>query len=109
MISLSCAQINTILAGTLSGPDQQVTSVSTDSRAIVAGALFIALKGPNFDGAAFVADVKAKGAVAVVLEQPVADDITQIIVPDTRLALGQLAAAVKARLAPSRWQALAMP
>lgn len=100
MITLSCAQINTILSGTLSGLNQQVTSVSTDSRAIAAGALFIALKGPNFDGAAFVADVKAKGAVAVVLEQPVADDITQIIVPDTRLALGQLAAALKARLAP---------
>ncbi|MBZ9611367.1 UDP-N-acetylmuramoyl-tripeptide--D-alanyl-D-alanine ligase [Rheinheimera maricola] len=100
MINLSCQQINSFLSGTLHGPDQTITSVSTDSRVISNGALFIALKGPNFDGAAFVTDVKAKGAVAVVLEQPVADDITQIIVPDTRLALGQLAAALKARLAP---------
>jgi UDP-N-acetylmuramoyl-tripeptide--D-alanyl-D-alanine ligase len=104
MISLSCQQINTILSGTLLAPGdkatQQVSSVSTDSRAIAAGSLFIALKGPNFDGSAFVADVKAKGAVAVVLQQPVADDIIQIIVPDTRLALGQLAAALKEQLAP---------
>jgi UDP-N-acetylmuramoyl-tripeptide--D-alanyl-D-alanine ligase len=67
---------------------------------ISAGELFIALKGPNFDGSAFVAEVQAKGATAVVVEHPVDSDITQIIVPDSRLALGQLAAALKARLAP---------
>mgnify|MGYP006192318327 FL=1 len=99
MITLSCVEISRMLGAKLLGADQQITSVSTDSRSITAGELFIALKGPNFDGAAFVSDVKAKGAVAVVLEQPVAEDITQLIVADTRLALGQLAAAVKARLA----------
>ena len=99
MITLSCVEISRMLGAKLLGADQQITSVSTDSRSITAGELFIALKGPNFDGAAFVSDVKAKGAVAVVLEQPVAEDITQLIVPDTRLALGQLAAAVKQRLA----------
>lgn len=100
MISLSCKEINQILNGEMTGTDVMINSVSTDSRKISPGELFIALKGPNFDGSAFVADVKAKGAVAVVVEQPVAEDITQIIVRDTRLALGQLAAAVKARLAP---------
>jgi UDP-N-acetylmuramoyl-tripeptide--D-alanyl-D-alanine ligase len=100
MIQLSCTEIAHILDGVMTGSDVAVTSVSTDSRSIGSGALFIALKGPNFDGSAFVAAVKAKGAVAVVLEHPVAEDITQIIVRDTRLALGQLAAAVKARLAP---------
>lgn len=100
MISLSCKEITQILDGVMSGADIEIKSVSTDSRNITAGDLFIALKGPNFDGSAFIADVKAKGAVAVVVEHPVAEDITQIIVRDTRLALGQLAAAVKAKLAP---------
>ncbi|MDP2714758.1 UDP-N-acetylmuramoyl-tripeptide--D-alanyl-D-alanine ligase [Rheinheimera sp.] len=100
MIPLSCVEINAMVNGTMTGPDVSITSVSTDSRVISAGELFIALKGPNFDGSAFVADVKTKGAAAVVVEHPVDTDITQIIVPDSRLALGQLAAALKARLAP---------
>lgn len=100
MIRLACSEIATMLGARMLGSEQVISSVSTDSRSISAGELFIALKGPNFDGAAFVADVKAKGAVAVVLEQPVSEDITQLIVPDTRVALGQLGAALKARLAP---------
>lgn len=100
MISLRCSDITEILHGSLHGDDVTVTSVSTDSRSISAGELFIALKGPNFDGTAFVAEVKAKGAIAVVTEQQVSEAISQIVVQDTRLALGQLAAAVKARLAP---------
>lgn len=100
MISLRCSDITEILNGSLHGDDATVTSVSTDSRSIGAGELFIALKGPNFDGTAFIAEVKAKGAIAVVTEQQVSEAISQIVVQDTRLALGQLAAAVKARLAP---------
>jgi UDP-N-acetylmuramoyl-tripeptide--D-alanyl-D-alanine ligase len=100
MITLNGKEIAQILDGVLTGADVSISAVSTDSRAIAEGDLFIALKGPNFDGSAFVADVKARGAAAVVVEHPVAEDITQIIVRDTRLALGQLAAAVKARLAP---------
>lgn len=100
MISLRCSDITKILNGSLHGDDATVTSVSTDSRSIGAGELFIALKGPNFDGTAFIAEVKAKGAIAVVTEQQVSEAISQIVVQDTRLALGQLAAAVKARLAP---------
>lgn len=100
MMSLRCSDVTEILNGNLHGDDVTITSVSTDSRSISAGELFIALKGPNFDGTAFIAEVKAKGAIAVVTEQQVAEDISQIVVQDTRLALGQLAAAVKARLAP---------
>ena len=102
MISLRCSDITEILNGSLHGDDVTVTSVSTDSRSIGAGELFIALKGPNFDGTAFIAEVKAKGAIAVVTEQQVSEAISQIVVQDTRLALGQLAAAVKARLAPKK-------
>lgn len=100
MIKLNCAEIALMLDGALTGHNVSISNVSTDSRVIGEHDLFIALKGPNFDGSAFVADVKEKGAAAVVVEQAVAVDIPQIIVQDTRLALGQLAAAVKARLAP---------
>ncbi|MGI5308320.1 UDP-N-acetylmuramoyl-tripeptide--D-alanyl-D-alanine ligase [Rheinheimera sp. WS51] len=98
MISLSCQQIAQIVDGRLVGADQQITSVSTDSRNITQGQLFIALTGPNFDGANFVADVKAQGGAAVIVERAVNVDISQIIVSDSRLALGKLGAAVKAQL-----------
>ncbi|WNO60320.1 UDP-N-acetylmuramoyl-tripeptide--D-alanyl-D-alanine ligase [Rheinheimera sp. MMS21-TC3] len=98
MISLSCQDITQIVQGRLVGADAIITSVSTDSRNISPGQLFIALKGPNFDAANFVADVKAQGAAAVIVERPVAVEISQIIVADSRVALGQLAAAVKAKL-----------
>ena len=100
MITLSCAEIATLLQGQLIGTDHLISEVSTDSRTINAGALFIALKGPNFDGSRFVDDVIAKGAAAIVTERPLPADISQIVVADTRLALGQLGAAVKARLLP---------
>lgn len=100
MITLSCAEIATLLQGQLIGQDQPINTVSTDSRTISPGALFIALKGPNFDGSRFVADVISKGGAAIVVERPLDCAISQIVVADTRLALGQLGAAVKARLQP---------
>ena len=100
MINLSCQEICQITGATMIGPDATISSVSTDSRNINAGDLFIALKGPNFDGANFAAEVVSKGATALLLHHPVELDVTQIIVADTRLALGQLAAAVKQRVAP---------
>ncbi|WP_019677041.1 UDP-N-acetylmuramoyl-tripeptide--D-alanyl-D-alanine ligase [Arsukibacterium perlucidum] len=100
MITLSCAEIATLLQGQFIGQDHQISEVSTDSRTISRGALFIALKGPNFDGSRFAADVSAKGAAAIVADRPLECDISQIVVADTRLALGQLGAAVKARLQP---------
>lgn len=100
MIKMRCSGIAICLQGKLTGPDVDINAVSTDSRAISAGSLFIALKGPHYDGAAFIDDVIQKGAVAVVVSQPVARNITQIIVEDTRLALGQLGAEVKRRVAP---------
>ncbi|SNY60682.1 UDP-N-acetylmuramoyl-tripeptide--D-alanyl-D-alanine ligase [Arsukibacterium tuosuense] len=100
MITLSCAEIASLLQGQLIGDNHPISDVSTDSRTISRGALFIALKGPNFDGSRFVADVMAKGAAAIVVDRPLDCDISQIIVADTRQALGQLGAAIKARLQP---------
>jgi UDP-N-acetylmuramoyl-tripeptide--D-alanyl-D-alanine ligase len=88
------------LHGKLEGSDARFTAVSTDTRTIRQGDLFIALKGENFDGAKFVPDALKAGAVAAVVsaegyERNRAILNTQssiLIVEDTRIALGQLAA-----------------
>ncbi|NVK26214.1 MAG: UDP-N-acetylmuramoyl-tripeptide--D-alanyl-D-alanine ligase [Gammaproteobacteria bacterium] len=73
---------------------QLIDYVSTDSRTIQADQVFVALKGPNFDGSKFIAEVKEKGAIAVVTEQLVDVDIPQFKVPNALRAYGQIAAAV---------------
>jgi UDP-N-acetylmuramoyl-tripeptide--D-alanyl-D-alanine ligase len=79
--------------GRLHGADGSFDGVSTDSRSIAAGELFVALSGPNFDGGKFVSHAKSKGAAGAVVETPVGEDLSQIEVENTRLALGQLGAA----------------
>ena len=66
--------------------------VTTDSRAVEPGALFVALKGPNFDGHDFVEAAAANGAVAAVVEHPVDAGLPQLQVDSTLKALGELAA-----------------
>ncbi|MDP5131652.1 MAG: UDP-N-acetylmuramoyl-tripeptide--D-alanyl-D-alanine ligase [Paraglaciecola sp.] len=77
-----------------------IESVSTDTRNIEKGALFIALQGPNFDGHHFVKQAHDLGAIAAIVSHPVDVDIAQIVVGDTKLALGHLAGAVKQQLSP---------
>ncbi|MNZ41834.1 UDP-N-acetylmuramoyl-tripeptide--D-alanyl-D-alanine ligase [compost metagenome] len=81
------------LNGRVAGADAAFDAVSSDSRAIVPGQLFVALTGPRFDGHDYLADVAAKGAVAALVEREIADaPLPQLVVNDTRLALGQLGA-----------------
>lgn len=77
-----------LCGGTLKGADAPYTSVSTDTRTLGKGALFVALRGPNFDGNQFVGAALAAGAVGVVVdsEQPV-PALSQIVVADTQAAL----------------------
>ena len=69
--------------------------VSTDTRTLEAGELFIALKGPNFDGAQFLPEATGKKAAGVVVEQgadlPDGDAAFVVEVADTLRALGDLA------------------
>ncbi len=85
--------------GRLIGADRAWTGVSTDTRTLAAGELFIALKGPRFDASEFAAAAAAAGAAAVVVpaQQPVA--VAQIVVPDTLAALTRAAAAWRGRFA----------
>ena len=68
--------------------------VSTDSRDITAGQLYVALVGERFDGHDFVADALSKGAVGAVVSRPSpgGDDVRLYPVDDTLVALGALAA-----------------
>ncbi|MDH5301917.1 MAG: UDP-N-acetylmuramoyl-tripeptide--D-alanyl-D-alanine ligase [Gammaproteobacteria bacterium] len=73
--------------------DQSFSGVSTDTRTIQSGDLFVALKGPNFDGHDYVGLAEEKGASGLMVSHPVSSRLPQLIVADTRLGLGQLAAA----------------
>lgn len=70
--------------------DIELTSVSTDTRNLQAGSLFIALKGPNFNGNDFVREAEAKGANAAIVSEDVKSNLPLLKVQDTRIALGML-------------------
>jgi len=80
------------MQGVFSGEDVVFTGVSIDTRTIEQGDLFIALRGPKFDGHNFLAQAISKGAIGAVLIKEVATALPYIKVNDTRIALGQLAA-----------------
>jgi UDP-N-acetylmuramoyl-tripeptide--D-alanyl-D-alanine ligase len=84
------------------GPDVEFLAVGTDSRAVIPGMLFVALKGERFDGHDYVREVLARGAAGAMVERAWAEanpGLPLIPVNDTRLALGQLAAAWRGRFA----------
>jgi UDP-N-acetylmuramoyl-tripeptide--D-alanyl-D-alanine ligase len=78
-----------------------VCRICTDSRQTQPGDLFFALKGKRSDGHAFISDVAAKGAAAVVVksEAPLGEmgRCAVVTVPDPRKALGLLAASYRSR------------
>jgi UDP-N-acetylmuramoyl-tripeptide--D-alanyl-D-alanine ligase len=81
------ADFTQVCGGRLKGADGPYSSVSTDTRTLGKGALFIALRGPNFNGNEFVGAALAAGAAGALVdrEQPVA--LPQIVVGDTQAAL----------------------
>jgi UDP-N-acetylmuramoyl-tripeptide--D-alanyl-D-alanine ligase len=73
--------------------DAQFTSVNTDTRSLVAGELFVALRGDRFDAHNFLAQAAEKGVCGLVVEKfDPSIALPQLIVKDTLLALGQIAA-----------------
>lgn len=66
-------------------------SISTDSRSISPGCVFVALKGKNFDGHSFAEEAIKSGAKAVVVQRLLGQNIPQILVNDTLKALGDIA------------------
>jgi UDP-N-acetylmuramoyl-tripeptide--D-alanyl-D-alanine ligase len=97
MLNLRLADVALWTRGTLRGADVPVRGVFTDTRAPLAGALFVALEGEQFDAHEFVGQAKAGGAAAALVERPLAVDLPQVVVVDTQLALGDLASALRAQ------------
>ena len=73
-------------------PAGQIKRILTDSRDAEAGDAFLALKGERFDAHDFIAQVAAQGCEIAIVSRPVDADICQLVVEDTRLALGLLGA-----------------
>ena len=89
------ASLNELLSvvpgATLTAP-ASFSGVTTNSKTVEAGNLFVALRGERFDAHDFIVDVAALGAAAVVVDRlPDGLPIPALIVPDTRYALGQAA------------------
>ena len=99
MMDLTLKEIALAVGGTLCGDgDRLIHGVSTDTRTISAGELFVALRGEKFDGHDYIGDLTGKD-VAVVTEKE-CSGIDHILVKDTLKALGRLAAFWKNRVAP---------
>ena len=84
------------VGGLLTGANASFGEVSSDSRTLEAGSLFVALRGPNFDGSEFTAAAAARGAVGALVERAMPVALPQIVVPDALVALQQLAQAWRA-------------
>ncbi len=106
MASMKLSDVARICSGRMVGNDVAIESVRIDSRALAAGALFVAIRGDRFDGHDFLEQAAAAGAAAaVVSEQAFAagcarsvSGLPLAIVGDTRVALGALGNARRQRL-----------
>src|SRR5476651_132712 len=91
--AMTFSELTQALSARVVSSDCSFDGVSIDSRTIKPGQLFVALAGPSFDGHDYLNDVAAKGAVGALVQREVADStLPQLLVADTRLALGQLGA-----------------
>jgi UDP-N-acetylmuramoyl-tripeptide--D-alanyl-D-alanine ligase len=81
------------ISGMLHGVNLPFAGVTTDSRAVNAGDLFVALVGERFDGNEYVEEAFRRGAVAAITSRVVAgaSPMPQVVVADARIALGRLA------------------
>jgi len=98
------AEIAAATGGRVTGSGEgSVTAVSTDSRSVVPGELFVPLRGERFDGHDFIAEVAAKGVTTVLAEEKwlahhaLPAGCTGVVVKNTLRALGDLAAAYRQR------------
>ena len=75
----------------LGARDPRITGVQHDSRRVFPGDLFVAVRGEHHDGARFVGDAIAKGALGVISERTLDHDVPQLVVDNARVALAKAA------------------
>jgi UDP-N-acetylmuramoyl-tripeptide--D-alanyl-D-alanine ligase len=100
MMSLADAAL--MVEGRTSGGNPVFTSVSTDTRSLRPGDLFVALRGERFDGHAFLGPAKAAGACAAMVDRAYGGEypLPVMVVADTKRALGALARGWRSHFAP---------
>jgi UDP-N-acetylmuramoyl-tripeptide--D-alanyl-D-alanine ligase len=99
-VALTLADVLASTGGTLAAPaagERVFTGVSIDSRTIKAGALFVALRGPRFDGHDFLLEAARRSAAAALVhrEAPAPAGFTLVRVADTTQGLSDLARHVR--------------
>jgi len=100
MTSMSLSSVAEKINASVVGDDVVFSSVSTDTRRIRSGDLFVALKGENFDGHDYVSQAIERGAVAAMVSHPVSVPASQLLVNDTRLGLGDIASEWRKQVDP---------
>jgi UDP-N-acetylmuramoyl-tripeptide--D-alanyl-D-alanine ligase len=98
---MDAAHLARAVGGSLHGESVRFFGVGTDTRGLREGDLFVALKGDRFDGHDYLAEAFRRGAHAAMVARlvPEAASMAQVVVEDTRLGLGRLAAEWRARFA----------
>jgi len=91
MMRLMLSDCQPYLDGDLQGEDVRLSGFSIDTRTIDAGDLYIAIEGDRYDGHDYCDAAKEKGATALLVHRTVDCDLPQMLVSDTRHALGHLA------------------
>lgn len=77
--------------GELHGEDLLVDTLTNDTRSLMPGSLYVALRGERFDGHDFAYDAAMRNAAALIVDHPVEVELPQIVVADTQLALARIA------------------
>ena len=97
---MSLREASAAIGARTMGEEVRFLSVSTDSRTLARGALFVALKGERFDGHRFLDTARERGAVAAMVDEDTSAGsagMPRLVVRDTRVGLGRLAAHWRAR------------
>jgi UDP-N-acetylmuramoyl-tripeptide--D-alanyl-D-alanine ligase len=92
MITMPLSELANLFNHLLPEKDKNFHGVSTDSRTLKPGNLFIALTGENFDGHKFLEQAAHNGAVAAIVNRALPVNLPQIVVTDTLDAMGKLSA-----------------
>ena len=95
MKTLPLSLLAHMAGGELQGEDVVVDTLIQDTRSLVPGSLYVALRGDRFDGHDFAYDAAMRGAAALLVDHAVSVDLPQVIVADTQLALARIASSLQ--------------
>ena len=91
MVTLPLSACRSVLDAERIGDDVEIHGVGIDTRTLTPGMLYVAIVGERFDGHDFIAAAEQAGAVAILVHRSVESSLPQLVVDDTRIALGVLA------------------